>query len=58
MGKAKQKKHIYDGTYDDECLKEEHKFGRIGRLVGQGDSVKQSNRRSETTTTTSSDVGL
>ena len=58
MGKIKKKKHIYDGTYDNECLIDEHDFGRIGRLTGQGETNKVSNRRNETNTSTSSDVGL
>ena len=60
MGKKKKnkKKHIYDGTYDNECIKEEHDFGRIGRLTNQSESVKENNRRNITNTSTSSDVGL
>lgn len=60
MGKKKKnkKKHIYDGTYDRECIKEEHDFGRIGKLTGQGQTNKVSNRRNETNISTSSDVGL
>jgi chitinase len=46
MGRKKKKKHIYDGTYDDECLKEDNCWGRIGRLFGQGNSESISNRRS------------
>jgi hypothetical protein len=41
----KKKKHIYDGTYDDECVREELTWGRVGNLTGQGNSVKIDNRR-------------
>ena len=48
-------KHIYDGTYDDDCLVEEHTYGRIGRLTGQGETTKISVRRNATNVTVSSD---
>ena len=38
--------HIYHNTYDDECLIDEHTFGRIGKLTDQGESIKVSVRRS------------
>ncbi len=53
--KSNKPKHIYDGTYDDDCLIDEHTFGRIGRLTGQGTINKISIRRNVTNVTESSD---
>ena len=43
---VKKVESIYHNTYDDDCLVEEHNFGRIGKLTDQGESIKVSVRRS------------
>ena len=46
---------IYHNTYDDECLVEEHNFGRIGKLTEQGESIRVSVRRAATNVSISQD---